>query len=615
MFGLAVVASVCAGLVAAQDIVPVSDITGGTSVFVFRGASRAVAKKFVSTSRATRSKSQRIDSAKKVTKQYETLAKTAPRRTRTEAVSPTDPRMADIKRMPKDQASRLFAGVGEYYMDRNNYDQAIDIFRESLELDNANAISKTGLSEALSLKGNELLAKDSFPVARKFFEESLIYNDKNAPAYFGLAEVQTELGELDAASATYEKALSFDKELTEIYVPLGILYYQSAMGGDAVDATKLAKADNLLTKAVAIDPNDSQGQYYLGLIRLQQGSRDKEAFEAFKKVTQLDANSAEAFYGSGQANSRLNNNQAAVADFLQATKLKPNYFDAWFGLGSAYFELQDYQNSISAYEQAKKLKNDNAEVAANLGDVYRQIGDFNKAETNYNLAGIFFARQKDFATNKEVRELAAETNSKTAFAIGKQCEKNIALGHGCKWDAAIAALEKAAAINSGPNDYANLGWALHNAGKADILAGRTEQGKAKLAQARDNLKKAIETKPKNFEAPMLNLGMVYNDMGDSKAAIDTLKQVIQKEPKWVFAINELGIAYLNDGNAKEAISQFNKAIDRDNKFAAAYYNLAKAQFKNGNIGEASKAHSKLKSLGRNDLANRLTVETNGAVRS
>ena len=129
------------------------------------------------------------------------------------------------------------------------------------------------------------------------------------------------------------------------------------------------------------------------------------------------------------------------------------------------------------------------------------------------------------------------------------------------------------------------------------------------------MKKAVDANPKAVSGPLLNLGMAYSDLGETKAAIDTLKQVIQKEPKWVFAINELGIAYLNDGNTKEAISQFNKVIDRDNKFAAAYYNLAKAQFKNGNLGEASKAHSKLKSIGRPDLANRLTVETNGAIRS
>jgi tetratricopeptide (TPR) repeat protein len=59
------------------------------------------------------------------------------------------------------------------------------------------------------------------------------------------------------------------------------------------------------------------------------------------------------------------------------------------------------------------------------------------------------------------------------------------------------------------------------------------------------LKKAIDSNPKILEGPLLNLGMVYTDLGDYKSAIETLKSAIQKEPKWVFALNELGIAYLN----------------------------------------------------------------------
>src|SRR5688572_21242749 len=321
-FGFAVIASVCASLVAAQDIVPVSDIGGGTSVFVFRGASRAVAKKFVSQGRTRRTKSQRMETAKKVTTQYATLSKTAPRRTRIAAVDPNDTRMIRIKTMPREEASKLFAGVGEYYMDQNNYDRAIDFFREAMELDKLNTVAKSGLSEALALKGNELLAKDSFPVARKFFEEALIYNPKNAPAYFGLAEVQTELGSLDEAATAYEQALTLDKELSEIYVPLGILYYQAGINANPVDNAKISKADNLLTKAVAADAKDAQGQYYLGLVRLSQ-SRDKEALDAFNAAKQLEPTMAEAFYNAGLANSRQNNNTAAVQDFLKATTLKP----------------------------------------------------------------------------------------------------------------------------------------------------------------------------------------------------------------------------------------------------------------------------------------------------
>jgi len=607
--GLAAAAMAFASmLAAAQEIVPVSEIGGGSSVFVFGGRSRAVAKKFVTAVRARRSKGDRIETSKRVTGQYAKLIKTAPRRTRTDAVKPDDPRMAKINTMPKEQASRLFAGVGEYYMDRDNYDQAIDVFRESLDLDNTNGVAKSGLSEALALKGNKLLAEDSFPVARKFFEEALIYNDKNAPAYFGLAEVLTELDQGAAAAVNYEKALEFDKDLTEIYVPLGILYYQAGKADD------IAKADELLTKSLAVNANSALAQYYMGLVRSNQG-RDREALAAFDKAKSLDPKMAEAFYNAGETNSRLNQNKEAVADFEQAVALRPNYFEAQFGLGSAHFELAEYTKSVEAYEKAKRLKNDNAEVVANLGDVYRQMGEFNNAERDYNLATIFFERQKDFATNNDAREIAAETYSKVGFAIAKQCELNIKRAVPCKWDAAVTALEKASMMSNNPTHLANLGWALHNAGKTDILDGKAAQGRAKIERGRDVLKRAVDSNPTQVEGPLLNLGMAQTDLGDYKGAIETFKRVIQKEPKWVFALNELGIAYLNDGNSKEAATQFKKAISRDDKFAAAYFNLAKAEFKNGNLNEAKKAHAKLKSLGRADLAGKLESETGGVVRS
>jgi tetratricopeptide (TPR) repeat protein len=373
----------------------------------------------------------------------------------------------------------------------------------------------------------------------------------------------------------------------------------------------------MLTKAAALDPNDAQTQYYLGLVRLAQGNRDREALTSLNKAKSLDPTMAEAFYNAGQANARLNNNKEAVQDFTKATTLRDNYFEAWFGLGSTQFELNNYDAAITAYERAKRLKNDDPEVVANLGDVYRQKGDFNQAESNYNLAGLFFERQKDFATNKEKREMAAETYGKVGYAIAKQCEKNILMAVPCKWDAAVRALEKGSALTGSPTDLANYGWVLQNAGKAEITVGHTAQGREKLVRARDTLRKAVDLNPKNVEGPLLNLGMVYTDLGEHKNAVETFKRVVQKEPKWVFAINELGIAYLNDGNTKEAIAQFRKAVDRDNKFAAAYFNLAKAEFKNGNLGEAKKAHAKLKSLGPlgAGLANRLTAETGGAVKS
>src|SRR6478609_7226129 len=113
------------------DIVPVSDLSGGSSVFVWpRGAGSSGPKKFVSRAKASRTKEARIESTKKITTQYETLAKVKPRRQRADVIDPTDPRLPKVSTMPPAEASKLFTGVGEYYIDKNDSENSTNFFRE-----------------------------------------------------------------------------------------------------------------------------------------------------------------------------------------------------------------------------------------------------------------------------------------------------------------------------------------------------------------------------------------------------------------------------------------------------------------------------------------------------
>src|SRR5688572_23365991 len=146
----------CAVPVNAQDLVQVADLAGGSSVFVFRNASRATPRVVTTKVRPSRTKTQRIETAKRVSKQYVTLAKVAPRRNRSETVRENDPRVPKIATMPREQASVIFAGVGEYFMESDQYPRAQDYFRESMQLDPKNSKASAGLSEALALEGNEL---------------------------------------------------------------------------------------------------------------------------------------------------------------------------------------------------------------------------------------------------------------------------------------------------------------------------------------------------------------------------------------------------------------------------------------------------------------------------
>lgn len=582
------------------DLIPISDVTGSSGVFVLRSGAKP---KRVLPSSASRTKAQRIETARKVSRQYTRLAKAAPRRTRTDVVDPNDPRLKgpELQRMDRAEASKLFAGVGEYYMDRDNYNQAIDLFRESLTLNADNTIAQMGLSEALALKGNELLVKDSFPVAKTFFEEALKYNPKNAPAYYGLAEVLTEMGNEDEAANNYELALSNDKDLSEIYTPLGALYFQKG---------EIAKAENYLTKAVASSTTDPQAHYYLGLVRYTQ-NRNDEALTLFKKSQSLDASNPEVSFYIGSTLLRLNKNDLAVPEFTKAVAARDNYFEAWMGLGEAQYELGNYPEAIKAYKRATELRNTNYQAFNNLGDAHRQVtpANYSQAEASYNLAAMFIQRQPNF--NKEE---AADMYSKAAFSIAKQCEINVKLNRPCRWDAAVRALEKADELSTSGVDAANLGWAYYNAARADISNGNKEAARPKLEKAKTALQRVANSNANFVAGPMLNLGMALTDLGEFPAAIEVLNKVVKKEPKWAFALNELGIAYRGAGNFKEAAKAFKQATDKDKNFAQAYYNMGEAHFRDGNFGEARKALDQLRKMGAAGLAAKLDVTTNGQLR-
>jgi tetratricopeptide (TPR) repeat protein len=589
-----------------QDLVAVRDLAGGSSVFVFRNTARSAPKRVVAKARPTRTRTQRIETVKRVRKQYVALAKVAPRRTLSTVVREDDPRLPKIPTMPREEASVLFAGVGEFFMEKDEYGRAQDFFRESIQLDSTNIRAKGGLSEALALEGNEVLVRGSvnpgqnhLTIARQKFEEALKYNPKNSPAYFGLAEVFADLDKDPEAILNYEKALANDKDLTEIYVPLGILYYQQG---------EIAKSENLLVKALAISPDDAQTQYFLGLIRYAE-NKNQDALVAFTKARTLDPTYADAFYHAGETYVRLNKYGEAVAEYKKAIELKANNFDAYFGLGSAYFEMDNFAEAIAAYKQAERLRNDNIEVLVNLGDAYRQMGSFDEAAAKYNLATVFIERVKTYNPNE-----TADIYSKIGFVIAKQCELNMKKALPCRWEVAVRALEKAAAITGDTVDMANLGWAYYNSAKDDVAGKRPEEARVKLEKAKAALQKAAFSSPKYIEGPLLNLGMTLTDLGDYAGAIDAFKRVIAKQPKWVFAINELGIAYRKQNNFKEAAAQFRKAVDRDEKYVFAYYNLAEAEFQAGNLGEAQKAYDKVKQLGRRDLVRQLQLISRGALR-
>lgn len=531
----------------AQDLVPISSLTGGSSVFVYRNTAKAV-KRYIPAAGPTRTKDQRIETVKKIKKQYETLAKATPRRVKAAVV---DPVKSPVSRtLPPAQGSIRFAGVGEFYIEKGELDLAFAAFRDAIALDETNVAAKTGFSEALAIKGNDLLVKDQAAEAKSMFLEALKFDPKNSAAYFGLGEAYAALDQTGEAIANYEKALSNDKDLTEIYVPLGILYYQA---GD------IAKADEMLSKAVASSSETAETQFFLGLVRTSQ-NRDEDALAAFTKAKTLDPTNADAFFNSAETLVRLKRVADAIPDYIKATELKPTFFDAWFNLGEAYFALNDYPKAIVAYQAAAKLKNNDWQVFSGLGETFRLSNEFEKAEANYRNAALFLGQVKDHDKAK-----VADLNSKIGLVIGQQCDINAPKNIMCNWPSAIRALQRAVDATGNPIDYVNLGWAYFRAGHEEAERRNMPVARPFLESAKGALQKAVDAGPPASDFALQNLASVHIDLGDNTAAIEALNTLIQKRPDLDFARYALGVAYFKNNDYVNAEKWFRAAIDKDPK--------------------------------------------------
>lgn len=563
-----------------QDLVPVSDIGGGSSIFVFRAKSSASSRRFTTSVRPTRTKSQRLETAKKIKKQYDTLAQTDPRRVRSAVVTP-DKVPLSIKTMPKSEAAKIFAGVGEYYTDKKDLDNSVNFFREAVTLDPKNEKAQKGLSEALAAKANDYLLNEDTTKAKAYFLESLKYDQNNAVAYFGLGEVYTDLDQSNEAIANYEKALASDGKLSEIFFPLGILYYQKG---------EIAKADDLLTRSAATSDENAETDVLIGVIRMSQNRID-EAMKAFQRAKSIDPNSAEAYYYNGAALLQTGKPNAALPEFQKALALRPNYFEAHRGTGQAYYELKRYGEAVTEYKAAARLKNDDADLYAELGDANRDAGNFFDAESAY-------ATTKDLKMRaKEVDKIEiANLWSEIGYTIGRQCEINMKQAIACRWPMAIIAFQKAVDNRGDSIDHANLAWAYYNAARNDINMHQPDAARPKLEAAKSSLEKALTGNAKISDGVLQNLGGVQIDLGDYRGAVESLKPVVAHQPTWTFSKYALGTAYFKLNQFDDAAKMFNAALGDDPNNVNYLTSLGYTQIRLRNAKEIKKVVDRLRKI-------------------
>lgn len=584
------------------DFVTSGRIGGGSSVYVFRGSSKAKKSNYASKRRssAKRTKKQRRATRRKVARQSRSVARKNRNRRSTKAVTPQELEEIQVERKTPQEASVVLAGAGEYYVGRDDFEKAVGFFEQAIELDANNTDAKLALSEVYTMLGDQTLEKadeyaekaaeavaagnqadvQKFLTQEKFarqkaekdFRRAIELDPKNSSAYASLGGYLDSLDTEDSekeAKMNYEKALEIDPELTSVKAPLGIIYYQEGL---------IDKADRYISEALAGGEDNAETQLFAGLIRYKQ-NRNEEAKKALETSIRLDDESAEAHYYLGATLSRLGEEDRAIEEYIRSTELDPKFVNAWFDLGVAYYNREMYQQAIKAFDnaidlnmhQSEEEKRIYAESFANLAETYRQI-------ENYDLAISKYRNAVDLIEDPELY-------STFAFVLARDE----------KWSEAIRTFEKVTALKPDAISFGNLGWAYYQESQNHARWGRSDREKDSLLKAKAALERAVQTDP-DFAAPHLNLGLTLNDLGEHKEAVKVLEKATELRKDWVFAVNELAIAYRKNGDYDKAIKEFERAIKMDKNYAYAYYGLGETHVARGRLKDAEKVHKDLRKL-------------------
>lgn len=199
------------------------------------------------------------------------------------------------------------------------------------------------------------------------------------------------------AIAAYQRAISIDPALPDIYLNLGLAWFKSGNFKQAAAAfqdedkrvpgdrtkTLLAmslfgmgqyrQAAALLQPVAAAEPNNTELAYLLAKCYVWSG-QSREAMALFQQLLERDPDSPAVHMLMGEALDADRRTAEAIGEFEAAAKHSQNEPDVHFGLGYLYWEQRRYEDAEREFKQELRINPQNPQALAYLGDVLMKKG-------------------------------------------------------------------------------------------------------------------------------------------------------------------------------------------------------------------------------------------------
>lgn len=424
-----------------------------------------------------------------------------------------------------------------------DYEGAIRIFTEALELEPTNILVRQNISIAHNNYGKYLAERTDYDKALREFRQAIYYDAQNKTADANLdallkqrgikaddPQMRVQLGDklrtdanFELALVEYQKALSLSKDDPNILINAGDIYYILYLR-EGQQSNHIFKANDFYKRALEIKESaKTHIKVGDGLLALKDVAG---SIQHYKKAIELEPDSQDAL-------------TAYVRGWNEAVRLAPLVPDNHIGLAVALQLKKDFLNAEEEYHQALKLDPD-SEVA---------------------VKGLELLK-KD--------KIAAQAATFSDAALKLQTTG--------KYDEAIQQYIKALEINlNDPKLHYNIGTAFQARGdfdhaeKAYRKALEIDPASEKSKSALELLTKQVKTK-KSQE--LTSRALELQNSGNAHEAITTYLAAISEDPQSPSLFYNLGTAYQASGDFPNAYIQYQKALELD-KSNQTYSNAVK----------------------------------------
>ena len=419
-----------------------------------------------------------------------------------------------------------------------------------------------------------------------FLEQSVLYAQKQYDAVDDILEsawVYYKMDRLNEAVNEYKKIAAIDPDDADMHYGLGLVYAQ------------LRQHENAITEfnnTLKIDPTFSSAYNNLGTIYKRLTTFDK-AKENYQKAIVFNPKKAVYYFNLGTVYHAVSHKtkdeteknilfDSAIDAFAKAIHLDEQLSIAHFHLGNVFYEKKLFDDAKSEYQDAIKSDPHNAELYFRLAKVYHAKGEHNKAVEIYkkvlaidpNHIGSLIQLALEYQNQGNIQEAVKkfenilEINPKYLDAYSHLVNVYINTG---ELDKAENLCLKAISIDPQYiNIYNQLGIIYYK--------------KKAYDKALETYTKALEAKPGDIHI-LNNMALIYDDTNQKKKALDLYKKVLETDPGNSTVYNNMGFIYFDLDDFDNGITVFKRSIELGKNNYDAYAGLGIVYYIKGNKQE------------------------------